>query len=112
LTMTAGEYVVDAVNVSQVPDPICAPNGSGATAGEWYKYTDTQDYYVTVTTDLAINLGKDTRVHIYSGDCNNLTCVAGNDDTPNNYLSHRSEEHTSELQSRENLVCRLLLEKK
>src|SRR5690606_37840000 len=26
-------------------------------------------------------------------------------------LEHRSEEHTSELQSRENLVCRLLLEK-
>src|SRR5690606_41421029 len=25
-------------------------------------------------------------------------------------LEHRSEEHTSELQSRENLVCRLLLE--
>src|SRR5690606_40843214 len=28
------------------------------------------------------------------------------------YLNPRSEEHTSELQSRENLVCRLLLEKK
>src|SRR5690606_39517175 len=28
------------------------------------------------------------------------------------YVSARSEEHTSELQSRENLVCRLLLEKK
>src|SRR5436309_12429536 len=27
-------------------------------------------------------------------------------------LSQRSEEHTSELQSRENIVCRLLLEKK
>src|SRR5690606_39763466 len=27
-------------------------------------------------------------------------------------LTFRSEEHTSELQSRENLVCRLLLEKK
>src|SRR5690606_41336519 len=27
-------------------------------------------------------------------------------------LNRRSEEHTSELQSRENLVCRLLLEKK
>src|SRR5690606_40765792 len=27
-------------------------------------------------------------------------------------MSLRSEEHTSELQSRENLVCRLLLEKK
>src|SRR5690606_41731261 len=28
------------------------------------------------------------------------------------FLGDRSEEHTSELQSRENLVCRLLLEKK
>ena len=27
-------------------------------------------------------------------------------------VKHRSEEHTSELQSRRNLVCRLLLEKK
>src|SRR2546430_10255356 len=27
-------------------------------------------------------------------------------------LKHRSEEHTSELQSQSNLVCRLLLEKK
>src|SRR5690625_6704987 len=30
----------------------------------------------------------------------------------NNYNSFRSEEHTSELQSRGHLVCRLLLEKK
>src|SRR5690606_39810594 len=28
------------------------------------------------------------------------------------FMNNRSEEHTSELQSRENLVCRLLLEKK
>src|SRR2546430_12037512 len=28
------------------------------------------------------------------------------------HCSHRSEEHTSELQSQSNLVCRLLLEKK
>src|SRR2546422_2907680 len=28
------------------------------------------------------------------------------------FLEHRSEEHTSELQSRLHLVCRLLLEKK
>src|SRR5690606_41883986 len=31
---------------------------------------------------------------------------------PRQPISSRSEEHTSELQSRENLVCRLLLEKK
>src|SRR5690606_41815870 len=34
------------------------------------------------------------------------------DDDPLKYHDDRSEEHTSELQSRENLVCRLLLEKK
>src|SRR5690606_39722954 len=32
--------------------------------------------------------------------------------TPRRSGDRRSEEHTSELQSRENLVCRLLLEKK
>src|SRR5690606_28327304 len=31
---------------------------------------------------------------------------------PSGRIRMRSEEHTSELQSRENLVCRLLLEKK
>src|SRR5690606_41881302 len=33
-------------------------------------------------------------------------------DEPVTVVVSRSEEHTSELQSRENLVCRLLLEKK
>src|SRR5690606_41375940 len=42
---------------------------------------------------------------------------APNEDTSailpgNSRVMKRSEEHTSELQSRENLVCRLLLEKK
>src|SRR5256886_7041467 len=43
-----------------------------------------------------------------------LTCTCakwpGVTDSPN--ISARSEEHTSELQSQSNLVCRLLLEKK
>src|SRR2546430_5169034 len=34
------------------------------------------------------------------------------DDRLGHVLLHRSEEHTSELQSQSNLVCRLLLEKK
>src|SRR3712207_7934460 len=33
-------------------------------------------------------------------------------DVPDDLLRFRSEEHTSELQSRQYLVCRLLLEKK
>src|SRR2546426_1522500 len=39
--------------------------------------------------------------------------VGGAEVDPDDFLSHdRSEEHTSELQSPCNLVCRLLLEKK
>src|SRR5688572_31518729 len=34
------------------------------------------------------------------------------DENPERMLLRRSEEHTSELQSQSNLVCRLLLEKK
>src|SRR5688572_31635404 len=37
---------------------------------------------------------------------------AGRDHWPNRLPGGRSEEHTSELQSQSNLVCRLLLEKK
>src|SRR5690606_42112900 len=43
-----------------------------------------------------------------------LAAMQGNFAPPTVGFDHpaRSEEHTSELQSRENLVCRLLLEKK
>src|SRR5690606_40029672 len=40
------------------------------------------------------------------------SCAATTTTAPNASGAARSEEHTSELQSRENLVCRLLLEKK
>src|SRR2546430_15796530 len=40
-------------------------------------------------------------------------CCRFRSDPPSLHASpHRSEEHTSELQSQSNLVCRLLLEKK
>src|SRR5690554_7780793 len=47
------------------------------------------------------------------GSCvyNNSSNDSNNDDTNSNFTC-RSEEHTSELQSRPHLVCRLLLEKK
>src|SRR5438445_7801131 len=43
--------------------------------------------------------------------CSRVTCSAASIPT-RDLLSWRSEEHTSELQSRQYLVCRLLLEKK
>ncbi len=91
LSVAAGTFTVGAIN-GTAPTVICGGTGN-ATAGEWYKYTPTQNYTVTVTTDLVINTGKDTRFHVYSGDCLTLTCVAGDDDNGvivsggNSYLS-------------------------
>src|SRR5690606_41464329 len=45
------------------------------------------------------------RASMLEGACSRKPCATTRDRA-------RSEEHTSELQSRENLVCRLLLEKK
>ena len=84
---TAGTYVVDAVNGPQLPSPLCAPNGDGASAGEWYAYTPLQDYTVTVTSSLPVNSGDDTRFHVYTGSCGSLNCHAGDDDSGDNYLS-------------------------
>ncbi len=80
LPITAGTYTIDAINGTQVPSPICAANGPGATAGEWYSYTPTENHSVTVTTDLVVNACSDTRLHIYSGSCTSLVCIGGDDD--------------------------------
>src|SRR2546427_2210748 len=49
-------------------------------------------------------------------DSRHLICIKGSGANPSMFLltqpAERSEEHTSELQSQSNLVCRLLLEKK
>ena len=79
-TISAGTYTVSTVNGSQIPTPDCI-GGGNPTAAEWYKYIPTQAYTVTVTTDLTTNLCKDTRLHIYSGSCNSLTSIAGDDDS-------------------------------
>src|SRR5690606_24422465 len=55
------------------------------------------------------------QLEIASGPQFKVLAITVNDDNQGNIElvdTKRSEEHTSELQSRENLVCRLLLEKK
>ena len=101
--ITAGTYVVPAVNGNQVPSPICAPNGAGASAGEWYSYTPASNYTVTINT--AIGALTDSRVHVYLGGCGALACVAGDDDSGVNntafltfnvaqQIAYLSERHT------------------
>src|SRR5436309_9539149 len=50
------------------------------------------------------------RIHEFAPE--KMAPVCGIDAETLRETARRSEEHTSELQSRENLVCRLLLEKK
>src|SRR5690606_39966404 len=63
---------------------------------------------------LAIHVGvRNIRQHNAVGDDHKPTIRIERNNPFNLFPSiFRSEEHTSELQSRENLVCRLLLEKK
>lgn len=93
--ITAGTYVVSAVDGTDVPTVICATNGTGQTAGEWYTYTPTANYTVTLTTDLAASAGADTRFHVYSGVCGALTCVSGDDDGGSGLTSTASFNVTS-----------------
>ncbi len=85
-TITAGSYLISSVDGSEVPTPVCASGGTGATAGKWFKYIAPADYTVIVTTDLSVNAAIDNRVNIYLGDCGSLTCIAGDDDSGTGYL--------------------------
>jgi ASPIC and UnbV/FG-GAP-like repeat/Secretion system C-terminal sorting domain len=78
--VTAGTYTVDGINGPEIPVPICANTGVGATHTEWFTYTPAQDYSLTITTDLAQNANGDTRFHIYEGNCGSLSCLGGADD--------------------------------
>ncbi|WP_431135465.1 T9SS type A sorting domain-containing protein [Psychroserpens mesophilus] len=49
-------------------------------AGIWYVYTAGPDEAITVTTDNSIAPFFDTEIQVFSGDCNNLVCVGGDDD--------------------------------
>lgn len=87
IAIDLGLHTVAAVNGTEIPSPICAPNGNNATNGEWYTYTPDHDHHLTITTDLPQNNGGDTRFHVYTGSCGALTCYAGDDDDGSEYLS-------------------------
>lgn len=87
-----GSYSVGTIN-GTVSTPNCI-NTQNADNAEWFAYTPAANYDVTITSDLVANGNIDTRIHVYSGSCGNLTCIAGDDDSGtytgtngNSYLS-------------------------
>lgn len=59
--------------------------GFGVTApGVWYRLIGTGDQIIVSTCASSPNgTFTDTQLHVYSGSCGSLTCVAANDDDPN-----------------------------
>lgn len=78
IVVTAGLHVVPGPINGNQAIPACV--GNPAANAEWYSYTPIEDYNVTVTTDLMVNAGGDTRFHVYNGTCGALNCVGGDDD--------------------------------
>jgi hypothetical protein len=76
--VTAGITSVSAISGTNAVTP-CST--SSATYTNWYAYTPSQNYTVTVSSDLSVNICKDTNLSIYSGSCSNLSCVTSDDDS-------------------------------
>src|SRR5690606_40048862 len=96
----ANELALDVGHISSTVRPLLA----GQTATTWEDPTgEERDVVVQLATEQRTSIEDLLTLPIATG----LRTEAGAAVTV-----PRSEEHTSELQSRENLVCRLLLEKK
>jgi len=77
IPVTAGITTVNAIDGTNV-----STTCSTATMGKWYKYVPTQNYHVTVSSDLAVNACKDTNFSVYTGSCSGtLTCVTSDDNS-------------------------------
>lgn len=84
--VSAGVTSISNIDGTDAISLVCSGNGT-ATASEWFIYTPTDNYSVTVTTDLATNIGRDTRFHVYTGICSTLVCHSGDDDSGSGFLS-------------------------
>jgi hypothetical protein len=78
---SAGTYTISAINGLQLPTTTCNYTNNNVTAVEWYAYTPSQNYTVTVSSDLPENICRDTRLRIYTGNCTTMTCVTSDDDS-------------------------------
>src|SRR5262245_64048368 len=81
--------------------------GRGRSDGERFYVEDVADYVSDVAGTIAIAKSRHPGLPVFL-----LGHSAGGVVSATYVLDHRSEEHTSELQSLRHIVCRLLFEKK
>src|SRR2546427_3610601 len=84
--------------------------GFGSTPSDWTPYSDS----ISLRLPYSVNLATECKslTHYTKGTQSPLRAPTFCKHAVSGSISLRSEEHTSELQSQSNLVCRLLLEKK
>ena len=79
---TAPSVILGVTNVGPVqgdPNTYCGGGTNGANAA-WFRYTATMDTSVRITTNIPGYPVNDTRVSVYTGTCDALTCVAWDHD--------------------------------
>lgn len=86
LVVSSGIYTVDIID-GTAPAEECITSGNTPTFGEWYAFTPDETNNYMISTSLGQNSGGDTRFNIYSGNCSSLTCIGGDDDSGEGYLS-------------------------
>src|SRR5690606_41428228 len=87
------------------PRCVCFVSSYGA-------HLDLHSFPTRRSSDLIADAGREVAIHVGIPGFPRLARLVHQARARASFPVERSEEHTSELQSRENLVCRLLLEKK
>ena len=79
-SLTANSGIVNIGSITgNMPIPSCVlANDAPQLKANWWKFTPSQNGQLLVTSNISQN-NTDTRLRIYSGNCNDLTCIGGND---------------------------------
>lgn len=76
LPISAGTFTVAAIDGTNT-----TTSCSTYALAEWYVYTPTVNHSVTITSDLMVNICKDTHFNVYTGNCAALVCYVNDDDS-------------------------------
>jgi hypothetical protein len=79
--ITLGNYAASYAPNGQISSPDCINYGAGATNAIWYSFTPTVTQTLVLTSLIVGYPTPDTRLHVYTGTCGNLTCFNSNDDS-------------------------------
>jgi hypothetical protein len=84
--VTYGQYAVQQLG-GAAANPVCSGNAAPAAFGAWYRFSSPLDTAIRVSSAIVGLPYVDTRMHVYTGTCDNLVCYSGDDDSGPGYSS-------------------------